>query len=152
MRSPFRPDNVPDAAVLDNQRPLIRSLEQRGLIRGGLSGSSSNCMDMSLGCHLLCLFGSDVSDGRMDPLAIVIAFDIGEQIAPRLIVRVPPTLPDELDLQRMEEAFHWHVVVAASLPAHRRDGAKFGQLTAICARSVSGGFKRSSQHRCYAHG
>jgi DMSO/TMAO reductase YedYZ molybdopterin-dependent catalytic subunit len=37
MRSPFRPDNVPDAAVLDNHRPLIRSLERRGLIRGGLS-------------------------------------------------------------------------------------------------------------------
>jgi hypothetical protein len=60
-------------------------------------------MDTSLGCHLLRLFGSDVSDGRMDPLAIVIAFDIGEQIPPRLIVRVPPTLPDELDLQRMEK-------------------------------------------------
>jgi DMSO/TMAO reductase YedYZ molybdopterin-dependent catalytic subunit len=37
MRSPFRPDNVPDAAVLDSHRPLIRSLERRGLIRGGLS-------------------------------------------------------------------------------------------------------------------
>jgi DMSO/TMAO reductase YedYZ molybdopterin-dependent catalytic subunit len=37
MRSPFRPDNVPDAAVRDNHRPLIRSLERRGLIRGGLS-------------------------------------------------------------------------------------------------------------------
>ena len=37
MRSPFRTDNVPDAAVLDNHRPLIRSLERRGLIRGGLS-------------------------------------------------------------------------------------------------------------------
>jgi DMSO/TMAO reductase YedYZ molybdopterin-dependent catalytic subunit len=37
MRSPFRPDNVPDAAVLDNHRPLIRSLERRGLIRSGLS-------------------------------------------------------------------------------------------------------------------
>ena len=37
MRSPFRPDKVPDAAVLDNHRPLIRSLERRGLIRGGLS-------------------------------------------------------------------------------------------------------------------
>jgi DMSO/TMAO reductase YedYZ molybdopterin-dependent catalytic subunit len=37
MRSPVRPDNVPDAAVLDNHRPLIRSLERRKLIRGGLS-------------------------------------------------------------------------------------------------------------------
>jgi DMSO/TMAO reductase YedYZ molybdopterin-dependent catalytic subunit len=37
MRSPFRPDTVPNAAVLDNHRPLIRSLERRGLIHGGLS-------------------------------------------------------------------------------------------------------------------
>jgi DMSO/TMAO reductase YedYZ molybdopterin-dependent catalytic subunit len=37
MRSPFRPDDVPDAAILDSHRPLIRSLERRGLIRGGLS-------------------------------------------------------------------------------------------------------------------
>jgi len=37
MRSPFRPDRVPDAAVLDDHKPLVRSLERRGLIRGGLS-------------------------------------------------------------------------------------------------------------------
>ena len=37
MRSPFRPDLPPDAAVLDDQKPLIRLLERRGLIRGGLS-------------------------------------------------------------------------------------------------------------------
>ena len=37
MRSPFRPDVVPDAAILDDHKPLIRSLERRGLIRGGLS-------------------------------------------------------------------------------------------------------------------
>ncbi len=37
MRSPFRPDRPPDAAVLDDHKPLIRSLDRRGLIRGGLS-------------------------------------------------------------------------------------------------------------------
>ena len=37
MRSPFRPEDGPDATVLDVHRPLIRSLERRGLIRGGLS-------------------------------------------------------------------------------------------------------------------
>ena len=37
MKSPFRPDMVPDAAILDDHKPLIRSLERRGLIRGGLS-------------------------------------------------------------------------------------------------------------------
>lgn len=37
MKSPFRPDEVPDPAILDDHRPLIRSLERRRLIRGGLS-------------------------------------------------------------------------------------------------------------------
>ena len=37
MKSLFRPGKVPDPALLDNHRPLIRSLERRGLIRGGLS-------------------------------------------------------------------------------------------------------------------
>jgi DMSO/TMAO reductase YedYZ molybdopterin-dependent catalytic subunit len=37
MKSPFRPDVVPDAAILDDHKPLIRALERRGLIRGGLS-------------------------------------------------------------------------------------------------------------------
>src|SRR5271165_1880132 len=37
MKSPFRPDEVPDASLLDDHRSLIRSLERRGLIRGGLS-------------------------------------------------------------------------------------------------------------------
>jgi DMSO/TMAO reductase YedYZ molybdopterin-dependent catalytic subunit len=37
MKSPFRPDAVPDATIFDAHKPLIRSLERRGLIRGGLS-------------------------------------------------------------------------------------------------------------------
>ena len=37
MKSIFRPDRLQDASVLDDHRPLIRSLERRGLIRGGVS-------------------------------------------------------------------------------------------------------------------
>ena len=37
MRSLFRPAQPPDPAILDDHRPLLRSLERRGLIRGGLS-------------------------------------------------------------------------------------------------------------------
>jgi DMSO/TMAO reductase YedYZ molybdopterin-dependent catalytic subunit len=37
MKSPFRPNKVPDASILDGHRPLIRSLERRGVIRGGVS-------------------------------------------------------------------------------------------------------------------
>jgi DMSO/TMAO reductase YedYZ molybdopterin-dependent catalytic subunit len=51
MRSPFRPAVPPDPAILDNHRPMIRSLQRRGLLRGGLS----------LGT-LTMLTGCDVSD------------------------------------------------------------------------------------------
>ena len=37
MRSPFRPASLSDPAILDDHRPLIRSLRRRGLLRGGLS-------------------------------------------------------------------------------------------------------------------
>ena len=51
IRSLFRPKTPPSHAVLDDHRTLIRSLERRGLIRGGLS----------LGA-LTMLTGCDVSD------------------------------------------------------------------------------------------
>ena len=63
MRSPFRPDVLPDAAVLDEHRPLIRSLERRGLIRGGLS----------LGA-LVMLTGCDVK--RPEAVEVRLARDI----------------------------------------------------------------------------
>jgi DMSO/TMAO reductase YedYZ molybdopterin-dependent catalytic subunit len=49
MRSLFRPDDAPDASVLDLHRPLIRSLERRGLIRGGLALGS---LVMLTGCDV----------------------------------------------------------------------------------------------------
>jgi DMSO/TMAO reductase YedYZ molybdopterin-dependent catalytic subunit len=49
MRSPFRPLDAPDASVLDAHRPLIRSLERRGLIRGSLSLGS---LVMLTGCNV----------------------------------------------------------------------------------------------------
>jgi DMSO/TMAO reductase YedYZ molybdopterin-dependent catalytic subunit len=49
MKSPFRPAKPPDPAILDNHRPLIRSLERRGLIRGGLS---LGALTMLTGCDV----------------------------------------------------------------------------------------------------
>lgn len=37
MKSPFRPLQLPDPGVLDDHRPLISSLERRGILRGGIS-------------------------------------------------------------------------------------------------------------------
>jgi len=52
MRSPFRPAKVPDPAILDNHRTLIRSMQRRGLLRGGLS---LGALTMLTGCDV----GSD---------------------------------------------------------------------------------------------
>jgi DMSO/TMAO reductase YedYZ molybdopterin-dependent catalytic subunit len=49
MRSMFRPRTRPDASVLDDHRPLIRALERRGLIRGGLS---LGALTMLTGCDV----------------------------------------------------------------------------------------------------
>jgi hypothetical protein len=49
MKSPFRPDDIPDPAILDDHRSLIRSLQRRGLIRGGLS---LGALGMLTGCDL----------------------------------------------------------------------------------------------------
>jgi DMSO/TMAO reductase YedYZ molybdopterin-dependent catalytic subunit len=49
MRSLFRPDFPPDAAVLDDHKPLIRLLERRGLIHGGLS---LGALAMLTGCDV----------------------------------------------------------------------------------------------------
>jgi DMSO/TMAO reductase YedYZ molybdopterin-dependent catalytic subunit len=49
MKSPFRPDEIPDPAILDDHRPLIRSLERRGLLRGGLS---LGALAMLTGCDV----------------------------------------------------------------------------------------------------
>ena len=49
MRSWFRPAAIPDRGVLDNHRPLIASLQRRGLIRGGLS---LGALTMLTGCDV----------------------------------------------------------------------------------------------------
>ncbi len=49
MKSRFRPKAVADAAILDDHKPLIRSLERRGLLRGGLS---LGALAMLTGCDV----------------------------------------------------------------------------------------------------
>ena len=49
MKSLFRPKVVPDASALDDHRPLIRLLERRGLLRGGLS---LGALTMLTGCDV----------------------------------------------------------------------------------------------------
>jgi len=49
MRSPFRPATPPNPGILDNHKPLIRSLQRRGLLRGGLS---LGALTMLTGCDV----------------------------------------------------------------------------------------------------
>ena len=49
MRSPFRPEAAPDTTILDDHKPLVRALERRGLIRGGLS---LGALAMLTGCDV----------------------------------------------------------------------------------------------------
>jgi hypothetical protein len=49
MRSPFRPEAAPDPTILDDHKPLVRALERRGLIRGGLS---LGALAMLTGCDV----------------------------------------------------------------------------------------------------
>ena len=49
MRSLFRPAVAPDAAILDNHGATIRSLQRRGILRGGLS---LGALAMLTGCKL----------------------------------------------------------------------------------------------------
>ncbi len=49
MKSPFRPATPPNPGILDNHKPLIRSLQRRGLLRGGLS---LGALTMLTGCDV----------------------------------------------------------------------------------------------------
>jgi DMSO/TMAO reductase YedYZ molybdopterin-dependent catalytic subunit len=49
VKSPFRPQSLPDPTILDDHRGLIRSIERRGLIRGGLS---LGALTMLTGCDI----------------------------------------------------------------------------------------------------
>ena len=56
-------------------------------------------MDTGLRVFRLCLLWGDVADGGVDAPPIVIAFDIGEQVAPRGIAIGVFAVVDELGFQ-----------------------------------------------------
>ena len=80
-------------------------------------------MGRRLARHLLGLFGREISKGGVDASEII--------VMPGLVLGGPVVLVDELDLQRVEEAFHLRVIVAVADPAHGRHGADCGELIDI---------------------
>jgi len=90
MRSPFRPDRIPDAASLDDHKPLLRALERRGLIRGGLS----------LGA-LTLLTGCDVKRPEAVEAALLAVSRFNDGVQALLFDpnRLAPTYPDSMVLK-----------------------------------------------------
>jgi DMSO/TMAO reductase YedYZ molybdopterin-dependent catalytic subunit len=76
MKSPFRPAKVPDPAMLDDHRGLIRSIERRGLLRGGLSLGAltmltgcdiSNAPGVETALRMVSAFNDEVQAALFDP-------------------------------------------------------------------------------------
>ena len=84
MRSRFRPERGPDPAILDDHRPLIRTLERRRLLRGGLS----------LGA-LAMLTGCDVRRPDAVQAALLAIRDLNDGVQALLFDadRLAPTFP-----------------------------------------------------------
>ena len=90
MRSLFRPSRVPDPAILDDHRPLLRLLERRGLIRGGLS----------LGA-LTMLTGCDVTRPRSVEAALLAVSRFNDDVQALLFdpTKLAPTYPASVVLK-----------------------------------------------------
>ena len=90
MRSPFRPSKLPNPAILDDHRPLIRRLQRRGLLRGGLS----------LGA-LAMLTGCDVNQQGSVQQALLAMSSFNDWVQARLFDpdRLAPTYPEAMVLE-----------------------------------------------------
>lgn len=90
MKSSFRPNKVPDASILDNHQPLIRSLERRGIIRGG----------MSLGA-LVMLTGCDVTRPEAVESALLAISRFNDRVQALLFDpnKLAPTYPTSMILR-----------------------------------------------------
>jgi DMSO/TMAO reductase YedYZ molybdopterin-dependent catalytic subunit len=90
MKSPFRPTKLPDPRILDDHRPLIRSLERRGLIRGGLS---LGALTMLTGCDV------DSSASIDKGLRLISAWNDRVQAALFDPTKLAPTYPKSMVLK-----------------------------------------------------
>ena len=57
----------------------------------------------------------------MEPLTIVISFDVGEQVVPGSIPGWVASLVHEFGFDRTKAAFHWSVIPTISFPTHGLD-------------------------------
>jgi DMSO/TMAO reductase YedYZ molybdopterin-dependent catalytic subunit len=90
MKSLFRPDRIPDREILGVPRPLICSLERRGLIRGGLS----------LGA-LVMLTGCDVDRPEAVEAALLAVSRLNDEVQALIFSpnKLAPTYPASMILK-----------------------------------------------------
>ncbi len=90
MRSIFRPAVPPDPAILDDHRSLLRSIERRGVLRGGIS----------LGA-LTMLTGCDLKRPRSVETALLAIRDLNDDVQQLLFdpTKLAPTYPASLVLK-----------------------------------------------------
>jgi hypothetical protein len=84
----------------------------------------------------LCLFGGDIPDGGMEPLTIVVSFDVGEQVALGSIACWIADLVNKFGFHGSKVALHGGIVPAISLPAHGLDETGFIQGFAIIGGGI----------------
>jgi hypothetical protein len=99
---------------------------------------SSDFVDTGSSGLVLCLFGCDIPEGRMKPLAIVISFDVSEQIVPGSIPGWVASLVHEFGFDRAKAAFHRGIVLTISRPAHGLDYPGCIEDLAVIGRGVLG--------------
>ena len=101
MTSLFRPNQVPDRAILDDHRPLLRSLERRGLIRGGLS----------LGA-LAMLTGCDVTRPKAVEAALLAMSRLNDSVQELIFdpTKLAPTYPASMVLKPPKFNAYYEVV------------------------------------------
>ena len=80
----------------------------------------------------------------MDPLTIVVSFDVGEQVMPGSIPGWITSLVHEFGFDRAKAAFHRGIVPTISLPAHGLDQPGCIEHLAVIASSPTASRLNSS--------
>ena len=138
MRSPFRPLRAPDRAVLDDNRSLVRALERRGILRGGLT---LGALAMLTGCdakdagsvegalRAVSAFNDRVQQALFDPTKLAPEY-------PASMVQKPPRFNAYYDVEDVKpvDGAHWRLELAG-LIADRRPWS-VGQINDLPQRET----------------
>ncbi len=139
MRSPFRPAQAPDPAILGNHRPLIRAMQRRGLLRGSLS---LGALSMLTGCDVSnegAVQSALLAISRFNDRVQALLFDSGK-LAPTYAesqVLRPPRFNAYYDVDKVRpvDGASWRLelagLVADKRPWTRRDLAAMPQAEII---------------------